>query len=53
MKTKPKEKSNSVKLLKRDVLILAKKICSGKEVTIQEYVTEAVEEKNKREKQWA
>jgi hypothetical protein len=50
MKAKVKEKSNSVKLLDGDVLKQAKVVCIRKNYTIQEYVTEAVKEKNQREK---
>lgn len=50
MKTKDKEKSNSVKLLDGAVLKEAKIVCIRKNYTIQEYVTAAVKEKNQREK---
>lgn len=50
MKVKEKEKSNSVKLLDTTVLKEAKIVCIRKNYTIQEYVTEAVKEKNQREK---
>jgi hypothetical protein len=50
MKTKTKQKSNTVKLLDTAALNEAKIICINKNYSIQEYVTEAVKEKNKREK---
>lgn len=51
MKVKVKEKSNSVRLLDSNVLKEAKIISIKKGYdTLQEYVTEAVKEKNKREK---
>lgn len=50
MATKTKEKSNSVKLLDAEVLKQAKIVCIRKNYTIQEYVTEAVKEKNAKEK---
>ena len=50
MKVKKKEKSNSVKLLDGTALKEAKIVCIRKNYTIQEYVTEAVKEKNQREK---
>lgn len=49
MKSKAKEKSNSVKLIDNAVLNDAKMVCIRKNYTIQEYVTEAVREKNKKE----
>lgn len=50
MKTKTKQKSNTVKLLDIRVLNDAKIICITKNFSIQEYVTEAVKEKNQKEK---
>lgn len=51
MKVKIKEKSNSVRLLDNNVLKEAKIISIKKGYdTLQEYITEAVKEKNQREK---
>lgn len=51
MKTKEKEKSNTVRLLDNNVLRDAKIISIKKGYdTLQQYVTEAVKEKNSREK---
>jgi hypothetical protein len=51
MKTKIKEKSNSVKLSDNNVLKEAKIICIKRGYdTLQQYITEAVKEKNQKEK---
>jgi hypothetical protein len=50
MKVKEKQKGYSVKLLDKGVLKTAQIICIQKDLTIQEYVTQAVKEKNEKSK---